>query len=54
MRTELFMYFCIKYYIGAQGEDLSKVKVLKPRGRLCYRPYYGNGPGVCFTKVFRT
>ena len=25
MRTERFMYFCIKNYIGTQGEDLSTV-----------------------------
>ena len=30
MRAELFMYFCIKNYIGTQGEDLSTVKVLNP------------------------
>ena len=30
MRAELFMNFCIKNYIGTQGEDLSTVKVLCP------------------------
>ena len=29
MRTELFMYFCIKNYIGTQGE-VCTVKGLKP------------------------
>ena len=28
MQTELFMYFCIKNYVGTQGEGLSTVKVL--------------------------
>ena len=28
MRVELFMYFCIKNYIGTQVEDLSTVKLL--------------------------
>ena len=30
MRTDVFMYFCIKNCIGTQGEDLSTVKVLPP------------------------
>ena len=28
MRTKLFMLFCIKNYIGTQGEDLLTIKVL--------------------------
>ena len=31
MRIELFMYFCIKNYIGTKCEDLSTVKVLQSK-----------------------
>ena len=30
MRAERFMYFCIKNYIGTQGEDLPRVRCFKP------------------------
>ena len=30
MRAELFMYFCIKNYIGAQGEVCRQLKYFKP------------------------
>ena len=39
MQAELFMYFCIKNYIGTQGEDLSTVEVLETPGSLSYRPF---------------
>ena len=34
MRTERFMYFCIKNYSGTQGEDLSIVKLFLNHGCL--------------------
>ena len=30
MRTELFMYFCIKKYIGTQGEVCRQLKIFLP------------------------
>ena len=31
MRNELFMYFCIKKYIGTQGEVCRQLKIFNPQ-----------------------
>ena len=49
MRTELFMYCCIKNYIGTQGEDFTTIKVLSPLESLCYRPLLVGGHSVILT-----
>ena len=36
MRTELFMYFCVKKYIGTQGEVCGQLKIVLIPGSLCY------------------
>ena len=36
MRNELFMYFCIKKYIGVQGEVCRQLKIFLPPPLLVY------------------
>ena len=47
MRTELFMYFCIKKYIGTQGEVRRQLKIVLDT-RWFMLPFSGGGPGVVF------
>ena len=46
MHGTLFIYFCIRNFVGSPGEDFSTVKLRSTPSGFCYRPFEGGGTGV--------